>query len=87
MTLEDGTPMTFMPVVTAGGSSGVPPPVMANSTRFTFSRLSVQPLTCRMTVKPVNEGLNGVQVRCMDVEASDSLVTSIQIIDARGRKL
>ena len=85
--LEDGTARTFMPDVTAGGSSGVPSPRMANSTSFTFSRLSTQPLTSRMTINPVSEGLNGVQVNCVDVETSESATTTIRIVDARGRNL
>ena len=83
--LEDGRSRTFMPVVTAGGSSGVQPPRMANSTRFTFSRLSIQPLTSTMTINNVSEGLNGVQMNCVDVETSESATTTIQIVDARGR--
>ena len=53
--LEDGQAITFTPIVTAGGSSGVPPPRMANSTTFTFSRLSTQPLTSTATINPVSE--------------------------------
>ena len=78
--LEDGTSRTFMPDVTAGGSSGR----MANSTSFTFSRLSTQPLTSNMTINPVSEGLNGVQVNCIDRETSESATITILIVDARG---
>ena len=85
VTLEDGTTRTFMPVVTAGGTSGVQPPRMVNSTTFTSSRLSTQPLISTMTISPVSEGLNGVQISCMDVESSESATTTIQIVDARGR--
>ena len=88
--LEDGRAMTFMPIVTAGGSSGVPPPRMANPTTFTFSRLSTQPLTSTMTINPVSEGLNGVQMSCEDVKASESATTTVQLVDvmrALGRKL
>ena len=87
VTFEDGTPMTFMPVVTP---DGVPPPRMVNLTTFTFSRLSAQydsPLMSRLTINPVSEGLNGVRVNCEDVEASESATTTIQIIDAGGRKI
>ena len=77
-------------VVSAGGPSGVPPPVLVNSTRFTFSRLSTQPLTSTMTVSSVSEGLDGVQVNCVlvDIEASESATTTIRIVDAaRGRQI
>ena len=86
VTLEDETSMTFMPDVTAGGPSGVSPTRMANSTTFSFSRLSTQPLTSVMTINPVSEGLNGVQVNCMIRGTSDSATTTIQIIelDTRG---
>ena len=84
-----GAQVPFSITVSAGGSSGVPPPVMVNSTRFTFSRLSTQPLTSEMTINPVSEGLNGVQVNCVDVETSESATSTIQIIDvgARGRQI
>ena len=75
--LEDGRSRTFMPVVTAGGDSGVPPPRMANSTSFTFLRLSTQPLTSTMTISNVSEGLNGIQMNCVDVETSESATTII----------
>ena len=74
MILEDGRSVTFMPVITSDGPSGIPPPVTANSTTFTFLRLSAQdvsPLISRMIISPVSEGLNGVQMRCEDVEAAD----------------
>ena len=86
---ENGSPVTFRPDVTSDGPSGVASPVMVNSTTFSFSRLSAQdgsPLISRMTIIPVSEGLNGVQVSCMDVEVSESATTTIRIIDARGRK-
>lgn len=86
VTLDDGTTTTFMPDVTAGGSSGVSPSRMANSTTFTFSRLSTQPLTSRMLINPVSEGLNGVQVDCIDRATSESATTTIQIVITRGRK-
>ena len=73
-------------IVTAGGPSGVPLPVMVNSTRLTFSRLSTQPLTSTMTVSTISEGLNGVQVNCVDVETSESASTTILIV-ARGRQI
>ena len=81
-----------MPVITSDGPSGIPPPRMANSTTFTFSRLSAQdvsPLISRMIISPVSEGLNGVQVNCEDVETAESATTMIRIVDARarGRKL
>ena len=74
-----------MPVVTAGGTSGIQSPRMANSTSFTLSRLSTQPLTSTMTISNVSEDLNGVQMNCVDVETSESATTTIQIVDARGR--
>ena len=90
---EFSVPGTQMPfgtaVVSAGGPSGVPPPVVINSTSFTFSRHSTQPLTSTLMISPVSEGLNGVQVNCVDVVASKSVTTAIQIVDAtslRGRQ-
>ena len=84
-----GTQMPFgTAIVSAGGPSGVPPPVVVNSTRFTFSRLSTQPLTSTMTVSTISEGLNGVQVNCVDIETSESATTTIRIVDdTRGRQI
>ena len=84
--LENGRSSTFMPVVTAGGDSGVPPPRIANLTNFIFSRLSTQSLTSTMTISSVSEGLNGVQMNCMDVLTTESATITIQIVDTRGRK-
>ena len=84
--LENGALMTLMPAVTSGGTSGVPPSIMINSTTFTFLRLSTQPLTSIMTVSAVSEGLNGVQVNCVDVETSESTSTTIRLVDIGGRK-
>ena len=86
VTVESGSAMTYMPVITSDGPSGIPPPVTANSTTFTFLRLSAQddsPLISRMIISPVSVGLNGVQVSCEDVEAAESAATTIRIVDAR----
>ena len=86
---EDGTVPTFISDISSGGTTDVFLPRMPNSTSFTFSRLSTQPLMSRMTITPVSEGLNGVQVSCIDRVTSESATTTIRIIDARpgGRKL
>ena len=78
--------MTFMPTITSGGPSGVPLPITVNSTTFTFSRLSTQPLTSTMTVSAVSDGLNGVQVNCIDAETSESTSTTIRLVNIGGRK-
>ena len=81
-----GAQMPFTALVSAGGPSGVPPPIPVNSTIFTFSRLSTQPLTSTMTISSVSEGLNGIQVNCVDIESSESAATTIRIIADGGRK-
>ena len=78
--------MTLMPTITSGDTSGVPPPISVNSKIFTFLRLSTQPLTSTMIISAVSEGLNGVQINCVDVEASESTSTTIRIVDIGGRK-
>ena len=81
--------MNFMHSVTADGPSGVLPPVTVNSTMFTYSRLSARdrlPLISRLIISSVSEGLNGVEVSCMDLEASESTTTTIRIIGVGGRK-
>ena len=83
---DSGVSQTFMPDVTP---DGVAPPLTVNSTTFTLSRLSAQdslPLISRMTINHVSEGLNGVAVSCVDVAASESAATTIQIVDSGGRK-
>ena len=86
VSLESGAPMTLMPTVTSGGTSGVPLPITVNSTTFTFSRLSTQPLTSTMTISSVSEGLDGVQINCVNVEVSESASTTVRIVDIGGRK-
>ena len=90
VTLDNGVTETFMPDIS---SDGVAPSLimMVNSTIiFTVSRLSAQdttPLISRMTINRVSEGLNGVTVSCVDVVASESANTTIQIVNAGGRKI
>ena len=73
----------FMPDVTP---DGVAAPLTVNSTTFTLSRLSAQdslPLISRMIniiINHVSEGLNGIAVSCVDVAASESAATTIQIV-------
>jgi hypothetical protein len=87
VTLDSGLTQTFMPDVTP---DGVAPPLTVNSTTFTVSRLSAQdssPLISRMTINPVSEGLEGVAVSCVDVAASESVTTTIQIVDIGGNRI
>ena len=78
---ESGVPETYMRTVSSGGVSS---PFIINSTiEITFVRLSTQPLTSRMTISSVTEGLNGVRVNCIDVAISESAATTIRIIGGR----
>ena len=83
-TLANGRPMNFMPEVTAGGSGGVSQPLMVNSTRFTLSRLSTQPLISKMTISLVSLELDGVEITCSDIETSESAATTILVIGSAG---
>ena len=77
------TPLTA--IISAGGPSGVPLPIIVNSTTlFYFSRLSTQPLTSSTTIISVHESLNGFQVNCVDEETSESAATTICIIADGG---
>ena len=81
---ESGVPETYMRTVSSGGTGGVSSPFIINSTiEITFVRLSTQPLTSRMTISSVSEGLNGVRVNCIDVAISESAATTIRIIGGR----
>ena len=82
---ESGVPETYVRTVSSGGTTGVvSSPFIINSTiEITFVRLSTQPLTSRMTISSVSEGLNGVQVNCIDVAISESAATTIRIIGGR----
>ena len=87
VTRESGLAVTSMSDVTSDGPGGVASPVMVNSTTFTFFRLSAHdhsPLISRMTIIPVSEGLNGVEISCIDVAATESAATTIQIVGAGG---
>ena len=57
-----------------------------NSITFIFSRISAAgslPLLSRLAIviNPVNDGLNGIEVKCIDVLASNSTSTGIKIIN------
>lgn len=92
--IESGSASVHRLNVVSDGPDGVPPSVIVNSTTFTTLRLSAQdatPLMSRMIINPVSEGLNGVQVACIDAEAyynsmaaMATAVTTIQIIRGAG---
>ena len=57
-----------------------PEPLIINSTRFTFSRLSPLnrlPLISILVINLVTVGLNGTKVNCTDVETSETASTTI----------
>ena len=69
-----------------GISSGNPDnqTVRVNSTTFNFWRVSSEdslPLISRLLISPVSGGLNGSSFSCMDVATSESVSTSINVID------
>ena len=54
-----------------------------NSTMFTFSRTSARngmPLVSRLSINAVTDSLNGFVLTCTDVETSESVATTIQIM-------
>ena len=59
--------------------------LLVNSTiSFNFSRVSSEdslPLISRLLISPVSDGLNGSSVSCMDIATSESMSTSINVID------
>ena len=60
-----------------------PEPLLINSTRFTFSRLSLPnslPLISILVISPVTVGLNGTEVNCTDVQTSETVSTTITTI-------
>ena len=77
--------VTPLQQVSSIGSTGVgtEPQIINSTIAFTFLRLTSQgsiPLTSRMIINPVTEGLNGSQVNCVDTLASESAMTTIYII-------
>ena len=55
-----------------------------NSIMFTFSRISAedrQPLVSRLLITPVSDGLNGTEVNCTDVVASNTSSIHIKVIN------
>jgi hypothetical protein len=55
-----------------------------NSITFTFSRISSQgslPLISRVVIDPANDDLNGTEVNCTDVLASNTSSTYIEVIN------
>ena len=82
---KSGVATNFTRSVSSGGPTGVDSqPLIINSTiLFTYSRLSTRdslPLISRMTINPVNEGLNGTRVNCFNSITSESATTTIHII-------
>ena len=59
--------------------------LLVNSTiSLIFTRVSSEdslPLISRLLISPVSDGLNGSSVNCMDVATSESMSTSINVID------
>ena len=58
--------------------------LQVNSTKFTFSRISAQnsvPLVSKLAINATSDGLNGTVVTCLDVQASESMATIIQIMN------
>ena len=61
-----------------------PEPILIDATRFIFSRLSAAnsfPLVSMLSIDPVNMGLNGTKVNCTDVGTSETVTTTITIIN------
>ena len=55
-----------------------------NSLTFTFSIISAdgsQPLVSRLLIAPVSDGLNGTEVNCTDILASNTSSTHIKVIN------
>ena len=55
-----------------------------NPITFTFSRISAegsQPLVSRLLIAPVSDDLNGTEVNCTDVVASNTSSTHIKLIN------
>ena len=55
-----------------------------NSITFTFSRISAdgsQPLVSRLLITPISDDLNGTEVNCTDVLASNTSSTHIKVIN------
>ena len=64
--------------------------LQVNSTKFTFSRVSAQNtvlLVSKLAVNTTSDGLNGSAVTCLDVQASESMATIIQIMNPIQGKL
>ena len=60
-----------------------PEPLLINSTRFIFSRLSPPnslPLISILVINPITVGLNATEVNCTDVQTSETVSTIITTI-------
>ena len=76
---EDKTTATDISRIFASShsaSDATVPPLMANSTVFSFSRTSARnslPVESRLLIGPVSNSLNGTVIDCDDLESSESL--------------
>ena len=55
-----------------------------NSITFTFLRISAdgsQPVVSRLLITPISDGLNGTEVNCTDILASNTSSTHIKVIN------
>ena len=55
-----------------------------NSITVTFSRISADgspPLVSRLLIAPANDGLNGTEVNCTDIVASNTSSVHIKVIN------
>ena len=79
---ENAAPRTYTRGLTI--DTQAPEPLLINSIRFTFSRLSrpnTLPLISILVINPVSVGLNGTEVNCTDVQTSDTGSTTITTIN------
>jgi hypothetical protein len=81
---RETTPTHFTRTITP--SSSIMSYLIVNSITFNFSRISAQaslPLMSQLLIGPVNEGLNGIEVNCEDLDSSERATTVINVVECQ----
>ena len=91
---ESGEAMTYKTLIQSAGPTGLlssQEQLTINSTiMFTFSRLSTErdtSLITRVIIDSVSEGLNGVEIQCIDAGMINAATTTIHIIGGKPLSL
>ena len=56
-----------------------------NSTQLIITRVSASPLTSTLSLNPVTDGLNGAEIRCVDLNSMSTTINVVNASDSQGK--